>query len=172
MLDLLLRYATPRNFVIAVIAAAAVSPAVRLVRYTHWRYEQAMYPPVRQAAAAGQDIKELLEKRESEKIEARYREVGARLLQAKADGFDVSTLQDRANEALAYNEPGRRQVAAQILNEVELAVPKKKVQYIPLYPKSDDDMMTDDDTPKPKPVLPPKTAKKAAKTRRGKRRSR
>ena len=164
MLDFLLRYATPRNFVIAALMAAGAAPAVRLARYSYWRYQKALYPPVRAAAEEGADIKRFLDKRESEKIEGRYRRVGALILQAKADGFDVAALEDRANEALAYNIPGRRDVAVQILNEVELGVPKKKVQYLPVYNRVDENNMSDEeDTPKARPSPPAKAATEAKK---------
>lgn len=159
MLDFLLRYATPRNFVIAALLAASAAPAARLARYSYWRYQKALYPPVHAAPEEGGDIKQLLEKRESEKIEGRYRRVGGLILQAKADGFDVAALEDRANEALAYNVAGRREIAVQILNEVELAVPKKKVQYLPVYARVDENNMSDDeDTPRARPSVPAKPA--------------
>jgi hypothetical protein len=101
-------------------------------------------------------------------IEAQYRRVGMLIGQARQIGFDVAALQARADLALTYNSPGRRSEASRILSEVEMAVPRKKVQYIPLYDRASDDMMTDDDTPPARPARIPKTEKKDSAKKKGK----
>ena len=174
MLDFLLRYINARNLLIAGLLAASVPWVIRLAGSAQARIDQHRYPPVRDAGTSAQDIKRLLEKREGEKIEARYRRVGMLLGQARADGFDVAGLQYRADLALSNNVPGRRPEAARVLGEIEMAVPHKKVQYIPLYAPANNDMMTDDDTPTARPMptgkspaaKPPLKAKKKGKTRR------
>jgi hypothetical protein len=166
MLDLLLRYVTVRNALAVVIMAAAAPLAVRFGNYAQWRYMQANYPPQHDAGVAGKDLDLLLDQRASEKIIAQYRRVNFLLAQAKTDGFDTAALEYKASQGLAYNVPGSRPLAAQLLDETEMAVPRKKVQYIPLYPAAPNDTMSDDDTPKPKasPAKEP-AAKTKARTK-------
>jgi hypothetical protein len=173
MLDLLLRYVTVRNALAVVIMAAAAPLAVRFGSYARWRYMQSAYPPVREAAPAP-DIDKLLDQRSSEKIAAHYHRVSFLIAQAKVDGFQTSSLQYKADQALAYNVPGSRPLAEQLLDETEMAVPRKKVQYIPVYAQAPNDLMSDDDTPKPKASAakaPAAKAKPKAKTKKKKKRN-
>ena len=177
MLDFLLRHVTVRNFVIAGLMAAAAPFAARFGRYAHWRYMQTFYPPVRASESAGEDIKKDLEKKESDRFLARHQRVSGLLAQAKADGFNVAGLDYKAGLALSYNVSERRAEGASLLTEIEMSVPKKKVQYIPIYePAPQTDMADEDDTPVAKPggEKPSTKASKAAakKSKRARKRAR
>ena len=61
------------------------------------------------------------------------------LTQAETEGFDVSALRRKADAALQLNSARYRRKAVLMLSEVELYVPHKKVQYLPLYPEGDEE---------------------------------
>lgn len=97
--------------------------------YTQWRY-----PPQGGPTAAGQDIMADAERREAGRIEARYRRILAQLEQSRAEGFDTAALESKARAALELNNKAYRRSAVRMLAEVEMAVPRKRVNYIPMGP--------------------------------------
>jgi hypothetical protein len=97
--------------------------------YTQWRY-----PPQGGPSAAGQDIMADAERREAGRIEARYRRILAQLEQARAQGFDTRALESKARAALELNTKAYRHSAARMLAEVEMSVPRPRVNYIPMGP--------------------------------------
>jgi hypothetical protein len=160
MLDFLLRYATVRNLVFAGVIAASVPFAVASARTAYGAYMKAVYPPVRASSAGDDDIRQLLEQREAEKILSQYRRVTGLIEDAKELGYNVDALRWKANEALRNNFPGRRPAAMQTLTELEMVIPRKKVQYIPINgPAPKDTMDEDDDAP---PATAATTKTKAA----------
>ncbi|MBI3554498.1 MAG: hypothetical protein HY077_18545 [Elusimicrobia bacterium] len=163
MLEFLLRHVTVRNLVIAGILGASLPFAVGLGRSAREFYRETYYPAQRGSNKGSDDIKKTLDQRESEKVIARFERVNSRLAQAKADGRNIGGLAWKSKQAMRYNVPGRRDVALQMLDEVEMATPLKKVQYIPLYPPAPKDMMSDDDVPPAKAAAAKGKAAGAAK---------
>ena len=165
MLDFLLRYVTGRNLLIAVMTAVAMPFIVQLARFGHDTYMRAVYPPVRDNGGAASDIKAVLDQREREKVQLQYRRVSALVSDAKAMGYDVGALDWKLQSAMALDASGQRATALQLLSEVEMAAPRKKVQYIPLYAPAPRDTMTDEDEAPATPaaVVSPKTKKPAKK---------
>jgi len=177
MLDFLLRHLNGRNFVIGALMAASLPFVGQFGRWGYSRYMETMYPPVRDTASSAGDIKALLDKREAEKVSAQYQRIAGLLIQAKSQGFEVSSMAYRANLAMRYDRPGKRDVAMKMLAEVEMAIPRPKTKY-ELYAGSPEDNMTDDDAPATKgattkektaPAAASAAKKKAAPKKRKKR---
>jgi hypothetical protein len=137
--ELLLKICTWRNLTLAAVAVAAIYSAGRLQEYPRRWYRDWRYPPQGNASAAGDEIMLLKEKRETADLMRRHEQVMALLSKAEADGFDVSALRRKADMALQLNSARYRRKAVLMLAEVELDVPRKKVQYIPVYPAGEED---------------------------------
>jgi hypothetical protein len=137
--ELLLKTCTWRNLVLAAVAVAAIYSAGRLQEYPRRWYRDWRYPPQGSAGAEGSEIMQLKEKRESVDLVRRHDQVLALLAQAEADGFNVAALRRKADAALQLDSALSRRKAVLMLAEVELDVPHKKVQYIPVYPAGEED---------------------------------
>lgn len=136
-MEILLRLVTRRNVLIAGSLAGLIALGIELQEFPRRWYHDRFYPP-QGAAAGGKDLLQSQEARESRKIMNRYKRVSALLAVSKSAGFETAGLEAKAASALQLNTPGYREFAVKILSEVEMAAPRKKVQYIPLYPREDD----------------------------------
>jgi len=138
-MELLLKVCTWRNLALAAATVAFLYGAGRVQKYPRRWYRGWRYPPQGHAAPAGDEIMMLKEKRESAELGRRHQRVLALLARAEAEGFDVSALRRKADMALPLDSARSRRKAVLLLAEVELDVPHKKVQYIPLYPPDDEE---------------------------------
>lgn len=130
-LNFLVRTLTPRNFVIAAALLASVFMLARLWNYPRSLYDRWRYPPQADVSRAGRDILEEAEKAQARKVSESYRSVLAKIEEARANGFNVAGLKEKAGVALGLNNPVYRRQALRLLTEVEMAVPRKKARYIP-----------------------------------------
>jgi hypothetical protein len=146
-MELLLKVCTWRNLVLAVLAAGAVSLAVRLQEHPRRWVRDWRYPPQGHAPASGEEIMRLKERRESEDLRRRHRRVLALLSQAEAEGFGVSALRRKADAAPALDSARTRRKAVSLLAEVELAIPHKRVQYTPVSTADDEEEIPSDVRP-------------------------
>ncbi len=146
-MELLLKICTWRNLVLAVLAAGAFSLAVRFQSYPRRWISAWRYPPQGGAPAAGAEIMKLKEQREAAGLERRYQRIQELLAQAESEGFDVSAMRRKAEAARqGEGEPARRR-AVSSLAEVELAIPHKKVQYLPVSASDDEEEIPADVRP-------------------------
>jgi len=137
--ELLLKLCTWRNLALAAAAVAVIYSAGRMQEYPRRWYRDWRYPPQGHVGAEGDEIMRLKEKRESDELGRRHERVLTLLTQAETEGFDVSALRRKADAALQLNSARYRRKAVLMLSEVELYVPHKKVQYLPLYPEGDEE---------------------------------
>jgi hypothetical protein len=137
--ELLLRLCTWRNLGLTAAVAAVICSAVRMQEYPRRWVSSWRYPPQGSAGAEGAEIMRFKEKRDSDGLARRHERVLALLSKAETDGFDVSALRSKADVALQLNSARYRRQAILMLAEIELDVPRKKVQYIPLYPAGDEE---------------------------------
>lgn|GEM_PF-3008708 len=138
-MELLLKLCTWRNLALAAAAVAVIYSAGRMQEYPRRWYRDWRYPPQGHVGAEGDEIMRLKEKRESDELGRRHERVLTLLTQAETEGFDVSALRRKADAALQLNSARYRRKAVLMLSEVELYVPHKKVQYLPLYPEGDEE---------------------------------
>ncbi len=169
-LDWLLRWAKPGYILAALLAAAAVNVG------THhsdvWRrwYRERFFPP--QRLAVDPELAAQSKRAEQLKVQGFYRKVSALLEEARGNGFSVDGLQAKANAALDLERAGFRDAAMTTLAEVEMQVPRKPVQYIPMDPAQPDEQYESPDllpSQVPAQKAPPKAAKKAKRKQRRKR---
>ena len=162
----LLDHLTPRRIMVALGIVVGLRVLVPLRHYPVNWYEQWRYPPIGGPSEQGKQILEENERREAGIIEARYRRIFAELEQARAQGSDTSGLEAKARAALALNIASYRRTAIRMLSEVEMAVPRPRVQYIPMGPTEapGEDIVPDVEA---KPVEEPPVPARKAKTRRG-----
>lgn len=135
-MDWLLRLVTPRNFILVALVLGGIQAWIYFGTVPRRMYRQWRYPPEKQAADP--DISELLKRREELKVEAFYRKVSALIEEARGEGFSVDGLQAKANAALDLERAGFRDAAMRTLAAVELEIPRKEVQYIPMEPQAPD----------------------------------
>jgi hypothetical protein len=143
----LLKVCTWRNLALAAAAGAVICSAGRMQEYPRRWYRDWRYPPQGNASAEGDEIMLLKEKRDSAEVVRRHDRVLALLARAEAAGFDVSALRRKADAALQFNSARYRRKAVLMLTEVELDVPHKKTQYIPLYPAGGEEEAVPADVP-------------------------
>jgi hypothetical protein len=137
-MEFLLKVFTLRNLLLALAAIGLVLAADNLQQYPRRWYHAWRYPPQRDSGSGGRDILEGKERREAAGLRRRYERVMAQLDEARRQGFQVGVLERKAEVALRLNDARDRPHAVKILVEVEMNVPRKKVQYIPLYPADEE----------------------------------
>lgn len=125
-----LRAITPRNIVLGLLLLGTVYAGIHYQHIPRRAYRQWRYPPSK--AAPDPAIASVLDKRESNRVIARYRKVSALIEESRANGFAVDGLAAKARAALALNRPGYRDDALRVLGELEMHIPRKRVQYIPM----------------------------------------
>jgi hypothetical protein len=113
-MELLFKVCTWRNLALAVLAAGAVSLAVRLQEHPRRWVRDWRYPPQGRAPASGDEIMRLKDQRESEDLRRRHRRVLALLSQAEAEGFQVLALRRKADAALGLDAASTRRKAVEI----------------------------------------------------------
>ena len=136
--DWCVAHLTPRNAALGLlllfglpILASRIPWAYRLARHR-------LLPPKPVAAAVTPpDLKGQLQRQELRGIYSRYRRVNAMLDKAEAEGFAVAGHRAKAKAAVRLAQLGFRWQAQTAMNDVEMNVPRKKVRYIPLYPKAE-----------------------------------
>ena len=146
MVEFLFKVCTRRNLGLALALTGVLFAADRLQEYPRRWYREWRYPPQQGASPGGAEIMSLMDKRAAADVVRRYELVLAHLSQARAEGFEVSVLERKAAVALQLNGPRYRRQALEMLAEVELRVPHKKVQYIPLCP-ADEEVEIPEDVP-------------------------
>ena len=147
-MDLLFKIFTLRNMVILAALGVSGYAADYYQEYPRRWYREWRYPPQKGITPGGEDILIQNEKREAKAVQRRYERVTELLAQAQKDGFAVDKLRRKAAVALTLNTPQYRRQAVKFLVEVEMAAPRKKVQYIPMYPANEDeDLMIPEDVP-------------------------
>lgn len=149
-MDLLLRVVTPRNFLIAGLILGLVKLWPKIEKYPRRMYLESRYPPQRGVTAAGQEVLDRVDRREAKRVESRFRRVMAKLAEARARGARVDGLEAKARAALKINVPAYRRQATKVLIDVEMAIPREKVRYIPVYATEEQEEVAKD-------VLPAKT---------------
>lgn len=154
-MELLQRIATRRNLVLLLLGLGVGRAWMRYGHIPKSAYREWREPP-RQAPAAdpaGKELLDAVEARERKRLIGRHRRISAKLEEARGNGFEVAGLQAKADAALKLNSKDLRRQAARTLSEVELAIPRKRVQYIPMY------------DPIPEPIAPDAKPAKAKKRR-------
>lgn len=131
-MDFLLKTLTPLNVVLALFLCLGAAFAMRHADYPAALYRQWRYPPQNFQSAQGREILAKAEEREMRRVENKFQRIASLLKQSQAEGFEIDVLEVRAQEALKRNVPGLREEAIQRLNELEMDIPRKKVQYIPM----------------------------------------
>lgn len=130
LLDLL----TPRRLALALGAVIGLKVLYLFGQYPINWYQQWRYPPMGGPTEQGQQILADNESREAARIEARYRRILAQLEQARAEGHDTAGLEAKARAALSLNIGAYRRTCVRMLSEVQMSVPRRRVQYIPMGP--------------------------------------
>jgi hypothetical protein len=168
-MDLLLRLLTPRRMAAAgcLMAAAFIlgpqAPALSRRLY-HALVPETHVPP----ADVQPDLQAQLARQEQARVASNFRRVSGLLDAAEAEGFEVAGLRAKAAAALKLSAAGFRWKGLEVLGEVEMAIPRKKTQYIPLYPGAQPE--TEEVPPDIQPVAakarPGKKAKAKKRARR------
>lgn len=139
---------TPGHLVSGALLAGALWTAQRFHAYPAAWFQAWLAPSAEIGAAQEPEIMKAKEERESKGVQKRYVRLAVMLEQARSDGFDVSGLQAKAGAALALNRPGYRRFAVEKLAEVELAMPRKRSQYIPMTPAESEIAVMPDVSPR------------------------
>lgn len=132
--ELLLRWLTPRTLVLGILLAGSVWTVRRFHDQPRLWLGTIKSPSAAVGVSTEPEIMQAKELRESKNVQKRYVRLAVLLEQARIDGFDVSGLQAKASAALSLNRSGYRRFALTALSEVELAIPRKRTQYIPMEP--------------------------------------
>ena len=103
----------------------------------------------------GQEIGAFNDRQEALRVVAFYKRVQSQLAAARSQGFDVSLLERRVEAAMQLNDPPYRRQALERLSQIEMDIPRRAVQYIPLYAP-----------PKPPARLRSRPARRSAKSAR------
>lgn len=117
-------------------------------------YERWRYPPAPSPGALARPIEAAYERERARRSMALYGQVMSELSRAKKEGFAVEGLKARADAAISLAGGPYRREALDELSRVELSIPRRGVQYIPLYPER-------------KPAAAKGRTRKAGKARRG-----
>lgn len=131
-MDFLLKTLTPLNVIAAFFLCILTALAIKHASYPLGLYQQWRYPPQNSRSFQEGEIMVKAEQREKRRVENHYERIEALLKRSEAEGFEIEILRSRAREALALNAPGRREEATRRLHELEMDIPRKKVQYIPM----------------------------------------
>lgn len=158
-MDLLFRIVTPRNLLLAAAAVALVFLWYLVEPYPRRIYQEWRYPPQAGPASGGQEILEGIERGQARRVEARYRQVWAKLDEAERSGFDARGLRAKARAALSWNQPGLQRQALRALSEVEMVLSRPKARYVPASPSDEETEILPD-------VKPSKTGTRVQKRAR------
>lgn len=151
-MDLLFRVVTPRNLLILALLLGLARVWPKIEKYPRRMYLEWRYPPQGGETAAGQEVLDRVERREAKRVEARFRRVMGKLAKARTHGFQVGGLEAKARAALKLNARAYRRQAIKVLIDVEMAIPREKVQYIPMHPSEEQEEVVPDVPPsKPRP---------------------
>ena len=131
-MNLLVKFVTGRNLILLLLLGLAIRGALQFGHLGTPHYMRWRYPPQGGASPQGLEILAENEKREAHRVEARYRRLLAQLGAARAEGFEITALENKAKAALTLNIAAYRRQAVTILNEIEMALPRKPSQYIPM----------------------------------------
>lgn len=150
--DILLRWLTPRTLMSGALLAGAVWTGQRFQDDLSAWLQALRRPSAGVGAVSEPEIMKAKDERESKDVQKRYVRLAILLEQARSEGFDVSGLQAKASAALTLNRPGYRRFAVETLAEVELAVPRKRTQYIPMTAAPSEILIPPDVSPRVKRV--------------------
>lgn len=151
-MDLLVKHVTFRNIAALLVISIAVRLGIDYQGYPRAAYLKWRYPPIGVAGKEGTAILADNEKRAANRVQSRYRRVLAMLEQAKAQGFQVSGLERKAQAAIGLNVPAYRRQAIKFLGEIEMAVPRAKPRLAPLGPsQAPSEEVEEDLAPAPAP---------------------
>ena len=110
-------------------------------------------------------ILDAAEERERQRVAAMHERILGLLAKSREEGFDVTRLEPAAAHALRLNVKQRRPEAIRILNQLEMDIPRKKVQYIPMNPEEEKLDIPPDIQPAPPKKHTPKRKPKANRSR-------
>lgn len=96
-------------------------------------YERWRYPPAPSPGALARPLEDAYERERVRRSKALYERVMSELSQARKEGFAVEGLKARADAAISLADGPYRREALEELSRVELSIPRRGVQYIPLY---------------------------------------
>lgn len=134
-MELLQRFASRRSLVLLLLGLGIGRAWMRYGHIPKREFREWLNPPQPPAAAdpAGKELLDAVETRERKRLIGRHRRISAKLEEARGQGFEVTGLQNKADAALKLNSKDLRRQAQRTLSEVEIAIPRKRVQYIPMY---------------------------------------
>lgn len=127
-----MRWVTPRNLSLLLAVTAVVHFWPELSTPVRTRFLQWRYPPQALAPGENADILQDLERRGSLELRGRHRRLKAKLAAARTQGFDTGPLDRAADAVLKLDNKDMRRLAHRKLEELEMLVPREKVQYIPM----------------------------------------
>jgi hypothetical protein len=166
VVDFLLRWATRGKAAAALVLLMGGSLVWNLRDYPISWYRAKYYPAAAVAPdSRGASILAEKERRESDAVSKRYVALMMKLEEARRQGFQVAPLEEAARAVLALNRPGSREAARRKLNEIELAVPRKKSQYIPMAAANPEDLDPGDVPQNVAPAPSPKKKRRKAARR-------
>lgn len=123
-METLLDWLTPRTFLAAAALIALILAADRFGGYPRQWFDEWRHPPVGQAAG-GDDIAAALDGHQSRRLHRLYARVSAEIAAARAQGLDVTGLQEAADACVRLDTPRYRDAAFERLNRLSMAVPQR-----------------------------------------------
>lgn len=118
--------------------------AAAVIGFLLWRqrpaiksaYESWRYPPASSAGPLARPIEEEVARDKERRLRRLYARVLAGIEASRREGFQVDGLKARAEAAMSLAEGPYGRQALEELSRVELAIPRRGEQYLPLYPKA------------------------------------
>jgi hypothetical protein len=156
-MEFLFKHLTPQKLALAVLAAAVLVSAIRHAPEVEERWLRWRYPPQRSAGPLGDEILKNLRSQEIKRVEAAHRRVAELLAAARAQGLEVSELEARAQVALALaGVDAKRAEALDLLNSVEMAIPRKTTDTLRPATREDDRLEKPPEIPSRRVVRKPR----------------
>lgn len=131
-MEWIVRKATGRNLMILIILLLCAVFASRFKEYPLRRYHEWRYPPQKGLDALGVEILSSLDKQDSLRLRRHYHRVRELLSLSRSEGFEISDLEAAARKVLELDIKGKRARAVELLYRIELDIPRRKKQYIPV----------------------------------------
>ena len=131
-MEFIMRVVTPRKMALGALGLGLLIYGKPYSSYPRRWYEHWRYPPQGVGAPASSDILAELESKDRRRIEGMHQRIMELLRKSDEEGYDVSPLRRRADDAAALNDARHRPEAMRLLSAIEMEIPRKKVQYIPM----------------------------------------
>ncbi|NNN07253.1 MAG: hypothetical protein HKL90_15270 [Elusimicrobia bacterium] len=129
-METLLDWMTPRTFLAAAALVALILAADRFGGYPRQWFDEWRYPPVGRSVG-GEDIAAALDGHQSRRLHRLYGRVSSEIAAARAQGLDVTGLQEAADASLTLDTPRYRDAAIERLNHLSMAVPQRPTRTRP-----------------------------------------